>query len=308
MTGPARDPAWPAAARTSAHPGVHQGPPLDIDALRRELVRHRAASGAAGRRAGAARRPPVPAKRAPVVESDAIAPAPDPPSPRVVSQSRRPRPAGPRIPRQAEPPADPDVDPDPPVDEVQAAPASEDPLVLITRAKDGDAEAFGQLYDRNVDTVYRYVYYRVGNVALAEDLVSETFLRALRRFDTFTYQGRDVAAWFITIARNLIADHFKSARFRLELATEDMVGTTGERPAEDDTEAQVLESMTNRVLITAIKELNSEQQECVVLRFLQGLSVGETAEAMGKNDGAVKALQYRAVKALARKLPPGSTF
>ena len=86
------------------------------------------------------------------------------------------------------------------------------------------------------------------------------------------------------------------------------MGTTGERAADDDPESQVLESMTNRVLIDAIKELNSEQQECVVLRFLQGLSVSETAEAMGKNDGAIKALQYRAVKALARKLPPGSTF
>ncbi len=176
---------------------------------------------------------------------------------------------------------------------------------LVARAQAGDGEAFGELYDAYVDLVYRYVYYRVGSASLAEDLVSETFLRALRRISTFTWQGRDVAAWFITIARNLIADHYKSSRYRLEVSTEDMVGASGDRAADDDPEQAVLTALTNSALVEAVKKLGPEQQECVVLRFLQGLSVAETALAMGKNDGAVKALQYRAVRALARHLPPG---
>lgn len=173
---------------------------------------------------------------------------------------------------------------------------------LVTRSQAGEAEAFGLLYDRYVDLVYRYIYYRVNNPSLAEDLVSETFLRALRRIDSFTWQGRDFAAWLVTIARNLIADHFKSGRYRLEITTEDIL-ETGPTQTTDGPENLVLDALTNETLLTAVKKLNPEQQECIVLRFLQGLSVSETALAMGKNDGAIKALQYRAVRALARLLP-----
>jgi RNA polymerase sigma-70 factor (ECF subfamily) len=173
-------------------------------------------------------------------------------------------------------------------------------MALVTRAQAGEADAFGELYDRYVDLVFRYIYYRVGARALAEDLTSETFLRALRRISSFTWQGRDVGAWFVTIARNLIADHYKSGRYRLEVATADMLDAD---QAEDGPEAAVLDSITNATLLDAVKELNPEQQECIVLRFLQGMSVAETALAMGKNEGAIKALQYRAVRALGRLLP-----
>jgi RNA polymerase sigma-70 factor, ECF subfamily len=175
-------------------------------------------------------------------------------------------------------------------------------MEIVARAQAGDAEAFGQLYDRYVDLVYRYVYYRVGTTTLAEDLVSETFLRALRRITSFTWQGRDFAAWLITIARNLIADHYKSGRYRLEVATEDMLAVADGASASSP-EGEVLDALTNRTLLEAVKELNAEQQECVVLRFLQGLSVTETALAMGKTEGAIKALQYRAVRTLGRLLP-----
>lgn len=177
-------------------------------------------------------------------------------------------------------------------------------LALVHRAQAGNADAFGELYDRYVGLVYRYVYYRVGAAALAEDLTSETFLRALRRITSFTWQGRDVGAWFITIARNLIADHYKSGRYRLELTTDD-VSESGAPMSEDGPEGAVLESMQNAVLLDAVKQLNPEQQECIVLRFLQGRSVAETAKAMGKNDGAIKALQYRAIRSLGRLLPEG---
>jgi RNA polymerase sigma-70 factor (ECF subfamily) len=171
---------------------------------------------------------------------------------------------------------------------------------LVERAQAGEVDAFGRLYDQYSDTVYRYIYYRVGGRATAEDLTSETFLRALRRIGTFTWQGRDFGAWLVTIARNLVADHFKSSRFRLEVTTGEMLDANEvERSPEDS----VLESLSNAALLDAVRRLNPQQQECVTLRFLQGLSVAETARAMGKNEGAIKTLQYRAVRTLARLLP-----
>ncbi|MCX4512462.1 MULTISPECIES: ECF subfamily RNA polymerase sigma factor, BldN family [Streptomyces] len=173
-------------------------------------------------------------------------------------------------------------------------------MELVERAQAGEAEAFGRLYDQYSDTVYRYIYYRVGGKATAEDLTSETFLRALRRISTFTWQGRDFGAWLVTIARNLVADHFKSSRFRLEVTTGEMLDANEvERSPEDS----VLESLSNASLLEAVRKLNPQQQECVTLRFLQGLSVAETARVMGKNEGAIKTLQYRAVRTLARLLP-----
>lgn len=171
---------------------------------------------------------------------------------------------------------------------------------LVERAQGGEAEAFGRLYDQYSDTVYRYIYYRVNSRATAEDLTSETFLRALRRIGTFTWQGRDFGAWLVTIARNLVADHFKSSRFRLEVTTGEMLDANEvERSPEDS----VLEHLSNAALLDAVRRLNPQQQECVTLRFLQGLSVAETARVMGKNEGAIKTLQYRAVRTLARLLP-----
>ena len=170
----------------------------------------------------------------------------------------------------------------------------------------GEAEAFGLIYDRYVDTVFRFIYFRVGNRQLAEDLTSDTFLRALKRIGSFTWQGRDLGAWLVTIARNLVADHFKSGRYRLEVTTGDVLDADREdRGPEGSPEAAVVDHITNVALLTAVKQLNPEQQECIVLRFLHGFSVAETAHAMGKNEGAIKALQYRAVRALARLLPEG---
>ncbi|HUR52392.1 MAG TPA: sigma-70 family RNA polymerase sigma factor [Mycobacteriales bacterium] len=188
-----------------------------------------------------------------------------------------------------------------------AAPEGETAVAigLVQRAQQGDADAFGLLYDRYVDQVYRYIAYRVASSAVAEDLTSETFLRALRRIATFTWQGRDVGAWFTTIARNLVADHYKSGRYRLEMTTDD-VSDSSSAPVIEGPERAVLEGMTNKVLLTAVKQLNAEQQECIVLRFLQGLSVSETAQVMGKNEGAIKALQYRAIRTLGRILPEGT--
>jgi RNA polymerase sigma-70 factor (TIGR02952 family) len=173
---------------------------------------------------------------------------------------------------------------------------------LVRRTQAGDAEAFGRLYDHYVTLVHRYVYHRVGDRSTAEDVTSETFVRALRRIDSLSFQGRDVGAWLVTIARNIIRDQVKSSRFRLEVSTADM--RDADR-ATDGPEDAVLQHLTNEQLLACVRQLGSEQQECIVLRFLHGLSVSETAEIMGKKDGAIKALQHRAVRRLASLLPEG---
>jgi RNA polymerase sigma-70 factor (ECF subfamily) len=167
---------------------------------------------------------------------------------------------------------------------------------LVKAAQTGDGEAFGKLYDRYVDSVFRFILYRVNDRALAEDFTSETFLRALRRIGAINYQGRDIGAWFMTIARNIVFDHVKSARFRLELTTAELLDGDEREPSPELT---VLTNLTNARLLEAVDSLGDEQKECIVLRFLNGLSVAETAEVMGKNNGAIKALQHRAVKRLA---------
>jgi len=175
-------------------------------------------------------------------------------------------------------------------------------IALVDLARGGDAEAFGMLYDHYNASVYRFVYYRVGSVALAEDLTSETFFRALRSMSSFKWQGKDFGAWLMTIARNLTADHYKAGRTRLEFATEDMGAHDS---ATEGPETAVLASLTNEVLLQALGELPAEQQECLIMRFLQGLSIAETAKVLGRSDGAVKQLQLRGVRNLAKLLPKG---
>lgn len=178
---------------------------------------------------------------------------------------------------------------------------SDEAAALVRAAQHGDADAFGLLYDQHVDLVYRFVSYRVAGQTLAEDLTSEVFLRALRRIDAFTWQGREFGAWLLTIARNLVTDHYKSARVRREVATDDLT-VADLRTTSASSESVALDGLRDRAVVEAVGLLPDEQRECVSLRFLEGLSVHETAVVLGKSDGAVKALQYRAVRALARLL------
>ena len=171
---------------------------------------------------------------------------------------------------------------------------------LVELARDGDAEAFGQLYDHYVSGVFRFIYYRVGSRQLAEDLTSETFVRGLRAIQRFTWQGKDFGAWLTTIARNLIADHFKSSRSRLEIVSDDIPEgrVTASSPEED-----VLALISNEMLFDAVNSLPPEQRDCILMRFIQGMSIAETAAALKRSEGAIKQLQLRAVRSLAKRVP-----
>ena len=198
-----------------------------------------------------------------------------------------------------------------PLADAVLAPAPEsrtvgDPEVVeqVRLAQEGSAHAFALLYDRYVDQIFGYVYHRVGHRQTAEDLVGDVFLRALRRITTFSWQGVDFGAWLMVIARNRVNDHFKSARFRLESTVEEVFDSPTTSRA-DDPEHRALTSDLGRTVRTALAQLKGEQAEVLYLRFVQHLNVAETGAVMGKTEGAVKALQYRALKSLAKLMPEG---
>ena len=175
-------------------------------------------------------------------------------------------------------------------------------IALVELARKGDADAFGMLYDHYQASVYRFLFYRTRSSTLAEDLTSETFFRALRSMTNFRWQGKDFGAWLMTIARNLATDHFKAGRTRLEMTTEDM----GQHDdSTEGPESQVLAALTNEALLTALTQLPDEQRDCLVMRFLQGMSISETAGVLARSDGAVKQLQLRGVRNLAKLMPEG---
>lgn len=175
-------------------------------------------------------------------------------------------------------------------------------IALVELARGGDSDAFGLLYDHYQSSVYRFLYYRTRSVQVAEDLASETFFRALRSMNNFRWQGKDFGAWLMTIARNLATDHFKAGRTRLEMTTDDMGqhDNTTEGP-----ETSVLANLTNEMLMQALSGLPEEQRDCLVMRFLQGMTIAETAAVLGRSDGAVKQLQLRGVRNLAKLMPEG---
>jgi RNA polymerase sigma-70 factor (ECF subfamily) len=166
---------------------------------------------------------------------------------------------------------------------------------LIEAAQAGDRDAFGSLYSRYAPGVSRFVGSRTQDPALTQDLTSETFARALRRIDSVSYQGRDAGAWFTTIARNLVLDHVKSHRYQREQATAEV---TDARAEQDTPEQAVIRQDTAADVRRRVAQLPTDQQDCIRLRFFNELSVAETAAVMGRNEGAVKALQHRGVLGL----------
>jgi RNA polymerase sigma-70 factor (ECF subfamily) len=166
---------------------------------------------------------------------------------------------------------------------------------LIEAAQAGDRDAYGQLYTRYAPGVSRFVGSRMRDRALAEDLTSETFARALRRIDSVSYRGRDAGAWFTTIARNLITDHVKSSRTQRETVTAEFDDAHTDQ---DTPEQAVIRRDTAADVRRRVGQLPTDQQECIRLRYFQDLSVAETAAVMGRNDGAVKALAHRGIEGL----------
>jgi len=170
---------------------------------------------------------------------------------------------------------------------------------LVARFQDGDVDAYGQLYSRYRGEVYGFILRKVRVPDLAQDLTQDTFERALQYIGRWQWQGKDVGAWLLTIARNLVIDYFKSARNRLETIVEDPFAG-GPGATVDGPEPAVTDHLRNVALLTALQHLTGEQRACLVHRFLRGLTMRETAAVMGCTDVAVRSMQYRAVRALSR--------
>lgn len=169
---------------------------------------------------------------------------------------------------------------------------------LVQRAQNGDREAFAELYDRYVNGVFGYVMNRVRQRETAEDLTGDVFMRAFGRLPTFEWQGVDVGAWLMAIARNRVSDHFRSFRVRMERPTEQFHTNVEERSTEAPERIAEGRELARR-LGQALERLSDEHREVIELRFVHELSVTETAQVLGRTVGATKSLQFRALKALA---------
>lgn len=175
---------------------------------------------------------------------------------------------------------------------------------VVERAQAGDTDAYGEIYQEYRDTVYWFIRRRVNAPDVAEDLTQDTFVRALRNIGRWQWRGRDIAGWLVTIARNLVFDHTKSAHERHSTPVAEFHDIVDLSP-EGDPEATALDTIRNAHLVAALKRLTDGERQVLTHRFLREMTVAETAAAMGRTEAAVKALTYRATHALTRGEPDG---
>lgn len=168
---------------------------------------------------------------------------------------------------------------------------------LLARAYLFDHEALGQIHDQHYEPVFRYVVFRVGDVHLAEDLTGEVFMRLLAALRDGKAPRQSLKGWLFSVAANVISDHFRRHYRARMIPLADTLESEGESPIEA---VEALLTQTN--LKRAIAQLTDEQQHVIALRFGEGLSIKETADIMGKREGAVKQMQARALSALYRLL------
>jgi RNA polymerase sigma-70 factor (ECF subfamily) len=168
---------------------------------------------------------------------------------------------------------------------------------LVEAARHGDPEAFGALFDRYHAPVYRYVVARVGRPSDAEDLAQLVFVKALEALPRYEARGVPFGGWLFKLARNVVIDHIRTRRDHapLDLIVERSTGTEG--PDELAVLRQEMDSVA-----AALHRLTPEQREAIELRFFAGLSAKEAAVAMGRQEGTIRGLQFRAIAAIRREL------
>ena len=186
-----------------------------------------------------------------------------------------------------------------PMAERAAPPAESASPELIARAQRGDLPALTTLYDQHHNQIYRYLRARLGDVRAAEDLTGEVFQRMLTSLAGYRPQGLPFRAWLFRIAHNLLVDHYRRAGKRLTVEWDERMPLPDHSadPA-DRTEHNLVVEQVQR----AMARLEDGQRETLMLRFLSGLSLRETALTLGKSEEAVKALQRRGLAALRRAL------
>lgn len=166
---------------------------------------------------------------------------------------------------------------------------------LVQKAKAGDADAFAILYDAYVDRIYRYIYFRVSDDVVTEDLTSQVFLKAWESLDRYNAGTSPYLAWLYTIARNLVIDYYRTKKATVNL--DEIVQVSASDPDPDDAVQHRLDAQAIR---DALQTLTEEQQQVLTLRFIAGMSTDDIAKLMDKRSGAIRALQMRALQALTK--------
>ena len=165
-----------------------------------------------------------------------------------------------------------------------------DEAMLVQRAIGHDAEAFGRLYDMHIDRVYRHIYYRVGNETDAEDLTQQVFLKAWQAIDRYKKTASPFIAWLMTISHNLVVDFYRTKKDKAYLEAEVLANGSASSP-EQATEA----SFEQQRLRRAILQLGGDEQQVVILRFMEGFEFAEIASLLKKKEGNVRVILHRAL-------------
>ena len=164
---------------------------------------------------------------------------------------------------------------------------------LAQRASQRDPDAFAALYNLYVEKIYKYVYYNVGNPCEAEDLCDQVFLKAWEAIGRYTWYGYPFSSWLYRLAHNLVVDHYRTQRDILPLNDTLLI-----REEPIDPEVALARSLGSNDLRRAILRLTPEQRQVICLKFIEGYSNSEIAALMQKKEGAIRALQYRALRSL----------
>jgi RNA polymerase sigma-70 factor (ECF subfamily) len=168
---------------------------------------------------------------------------------------------------------------------------------LVERARRGDAEAFGKLYELHLERIFRYVYYRVGTASEAEDLTEHVFLKAWEAVGRYESRGMPFAAWLYRMAHNAVVDRYRANRPTTPI--DETFDLEDEKQSPTDA---VMASVDREELRQAIRRLNHDQQQVVVMRFVEGMSHAEVGQILGKSEGAVRVIQHRALQAMGKYL------
>ena len=167
--------------------------------------------------------------------------------------------------------------------------------VLIEQAQGGDVDAVGTLYDSHHQPIFRYVWSRVGDQQLAEDLTGEVFTRMVTGLPGYRPPAVPLRAWLYRIARNLIVDHHRSENGRVPTSLDAAENFSGDS---DQPGLIVEQQLTQERIREAISSIDPIQQEVIILRFIAGLPLAETAQTLEKTIPAIKSLQHRGLAAL----------
>lgn len=168
--------------------------------------------------------------------------------------------------------------------------------LLVARAQQSDRAAWDEIFQRHYQRVYVFVFCRIGDAHAAEDLTADVFVEAWRGIGRFEYRGVPLISWLYRIAHNLIGDFFKK-RNRSRTQPLDHERSQLADPRDEAENVALWESIS-----TAFRKLTLEQQQVLASRFIEGLTLSETASLMGKKENAVKALEFRALKSVRRIL------